>query len=110
MTDSANSSLTAPTTPHKSGSPLRPRRRLAPLLLSLCTGLSLQAPLARAQSVPDASEGSGSRPQLDTLIQQGIDLRRSGKDEQALQAFLEAEALAKDAVRVRVHQIGRAHV
>jgi PEGA domain-containing protein len=104
MTDSANESpmpLRSPrTAPRSTG---RPRVGRAPLLLGLCSLLSLHAPLALAQSGSEANDVSGSRPQLDTLIQQGIELRRAGKDEQALQAFLEAEALARDSVRVRVH-------
>jgi PEGA domain-containing protein len=104
MTDSANESGKAlQLMQHDSTSPWRPRWGLGPLLLGLCSGLSLHAPLALAQSGPAVSDAIGARPQLDALIQQGIDLRRAGNDEQALQAFLEAEVLAKDSVRVRVH-------
>jgi hypothetical protein len=90
--------------PIESRLPGLPRRRLGALSRALCLGLLLQAPLSHAQSNPDAEENvGGARSQLDTLIQRGIELRRAGKDDEALRAFLDAEALAKDSVRVKVH-------
>jgi len=82
----------------------RSRRRPLAFGLLLCAlsgGFFTQLPTARAQSrLGTAVDNSSS---LDTLIQRGIELRRSGKDSEALRAFETAEGEDRHSIRLRVH-------
>jgi hypothetical protein len=69
----------------------------------LSAGLALGAAPARAQDPGDEPQAASQNPEIDTLIQRGIELRRAGNDEDALAAFEQARTLAPDAVRTRVH-------
>jgi hypothetical protein len=82
----------------------RPRRRQLAFGLLLCGlsgGLFTQVPTAQAQSRPGTDVESSSS--LDRLIQRGIELRRSGKDSEALRVFEEAERVERHSIRLRVH-------
>jgi hypothetical protein len=79
------------------------RSRLLPLLLScLLAGHALVPRAAQAQDKAAAEAPSGN-PEVEALVQRGIELRRAGKDDEALVAFQEAEKLAPTLVRTRVH-------
>jgi hypothetical protein len=69
------------------------------LLFSLSLPL-LAPPLALAQSRAEPTS------ELDAQVTQGIALRRSGRDREALEMFLRAEALAPRSARVQVHLAG----
>jgi TPR repeat/PEGA domain len=56
------------------------------------------AAAAQAQELPPAEN-----PDADRFVARGIELRAQGRDEQALQAFRQAEALDPSSVRVQVH-------
>lgn len=66
---------------------------LAATLLALCISAG-----ARAQD-PQAAEN----PDADRFVARGIALRAEGKDNEALQAFQQAEALDPSSVRVQIH-------
>lgn len=81
------------------------RSPLLPLLLSCLLGSTALAPQtahAQTQERADAETPSGN-PEVEALVQRGIELRRAGKDDEALLAFQEAEKLAPTLVRTRVH-------
>jgi PEGA domain-containing protein/tetratricopeptide repeat protein len=67
-------------------------------------GLILPASPAQAQddAAPPAAANT-SDDSVDALVQQGIDRRRAGQDEEALRAFEAAEAKDPESVRVHVH-------
>jgi hypothetical protein len=66
-----------------------------------CASVLGVAPAQAQAEGPD--EVSAPRPAVEALIQQGIELRRAGKDDEALQIFQEAERQSPQSVRVRVH-------
>jgi len=51
----------------------------------------------------ESSAGSGSSRDVDELVDQGISLRRSGQDAQALAVFQRAEALEPNSARIQIH-------
>jgi tetratricopeptide (TPR) repeat protein len=59
--------------------------------------------LAFGQDEPGTGSESGSGGDADDLVAQGIALRRSGQDAQALAVFQRAEALEPGSPRVQVH-------
>jgi hypothetical protein len=65
----------------------------------LLIGLSLAGPIPAAEPTNAQREQDSA----DALIEQGIALRRSNDDEQALDLFRRAEQLAPDSMRVKVH-------
>lgn len=71
--------------------PASPRRRRTAAALCALTLLS---------AVPAAAQETSS---LETLIQEGIRLRREGEDEKALEVFRQAERLQPTSVRVLLH-------
>lgn len=64
-------------------------------------GVALAPRSAQAQDKADTE--AAQNPEVEALVQRGIELRRAGKDEEALGAFQEAEKLAPTVVRTRVH-------
>lgn len=74
---------------------LRPCLLLPLLLLPLCL-----------VSGAHAQEEAESPGELEVEIAQGIQLRRSGRDREALETFKRAEALAPGSARVQVHLAG----
>jgi hypothetical protein len=61
--------------------------------------LTPRGALAQDKAEPEAAQD----PEVEVLVQRGIELRRAGKDDEALVAFQEAEKLAPTLVRTRVH-------
>jgi tetratricopeptide (TPR) repeat protein len=59
--------------------------------------------LAFGQDEPDTGSESGSGGSADDLVAQGIALRRSGQDAQALAVFQRAEVLEPGSARIQVH-------
>lgn len=59
--------------------------------------------LAFGQDEPDTGSESGSGGSADDLVAQGIALRRSGQDAQALAVFQRAEVLEPGSARIHVH-------
>jgi tetratricopeptide (TPR) repeat protein len=59
--------------------------------------------LAFGQDEPDTGTESGSGDSADDLVAQGIALRRSGQDAQALAVFQRAEVLEPGSARIQVH-------
>lgn len=68
-------------------------RLLAALLMSMALVLSTESTALAQQE----------KPETETLLRRGIQLRREGNDEAALAVFLEAEAQSPDSVRVLLH-------
>ncbi len=56
-----------------------------------------------APASPDGASEAAAGSRSGALIEQGMQLRREGKDEAALAAFEEASVLAPESVRARVH-------
>jgi PEGA domain-containing protein len=71
---------------------------LGTVTLALVT-LAPRAALAQDKAEPEAAQNA----EVETLVQRGIELRRAGKDDEALVAFQQAEKLAPTIVRTRVH-------
>jgi hypothetical protein len=80
----------------------RPCRRSRCLSLALCGLLGSVTLASHSARATDEAEAKAN-PEVDALVQRGIDLRREGKDDEALVVFRDAEMLAPTAVRTRVH-------
>ncbi|HEU4582464.1 MAG TPA: PEGA domain-containing protein [Polyangiaceae bacterium] len=76
----------------------RSRRALAARLLAALLGCALSAGAQAAESAP---AGAGAR--AEALLEQGVELRRLGKDQEALTVLEEAVALQPRSARARVH-------
>jgi hypothetical protein len=72
-------------------------------MLNLRTILGILLLLGAPAMAQGAEEDGQVDPATQDLVQQGIQLRRSGKDEAALRAFLDAEARSPSSVRVLLH-------
>ena len=72
-------------------------------MLNLRTILGILLLLGAPAVARGAEEDDQVDPATQDLVQQGIQLRRSGKDEAALRAFLDAEARSPSSVRVLLH-------
>ncbi len=87
----------------------RPKRYLGPALAWLSLGVSPGVASAAGDGLPAADEAgvgasvSASQASADSLVAQGIVLRRAGNDAGALEVFEQALALAPGSTRVQVH-------
>lgn len=89
----------------------RPATENGRLFITALLSAALLTPgAARAQATPDAAPepGLASEPtegvsDVNAAVKRGIELRRAGKDEEALQVFREALARAPGSNRIRVH-------
>lgn len=61
------------------------------------------AALAQPGRPASSAEGAGAEPELEAMIQRGIELRRAGQDAQALGVFEAALARAPGSTRAQVH-------
>jgi hypothetical protein len=68
------------------------------LLPALCCALCLSVTRAQAAPTEDASS-----PEVEALVQQGIELRRAGKDQEALAAFQAAAEREPGSMRTKLH-------
>jgi hypothetical protein len=63
----------------------------------------LVASLGFASSISGTARGADESAETEALLRKGIQLRRQGQDEAALNAFLEAEVQSPNSVRVLLH-------
>jgi hypothetical protein len=87
----------------------RPKRYLGPALAWLSLGVAPGVASAAGDGTPAAEEARAAAPvssspaSADSLVAQGILLRRAGDDAGALEVFEQALALAPGSTRVQVH-------